>query len=80
MMRRAIALIIAGLVLAGPAAADEGANSDNGIERTAKRAGAAVDRAAHKAWHGVRKAAVKTGEALQKAGRKTAKWIDEKTS
>ena len=80
MMRKAIALIIAGLAAAGPAAAADEANQDgNRIERTAKRAGAAVDRAAHKAWHGVKKAAVKTGEALEKAGRKTQKWIDSKT-
>jgi hypothetical protein len=71
-------LLIAILLAAGPAAAQE-KSEGNAVTRTAKKAGDATERTAKRAVGAVERGAKATDKALTSAAQKTENWVKEKT-
>jgi hypothetical protein len=71
-------LLLAVLLAAGPAAAQE-KSEGNAVTRTAKKAANATERGVKRAAKAVERGAKVTGKALNRAAEKTENWVKEKT-
>ena len=72
-------LLIAAMLAAAPAGAQEKKAESNAVERTAKKAANATERTAKRPVRAVERGAKKADKSMTNAAEKTDNWVKQKT-